>query len=146
MEIISIMRDYEVRELEIICDRIGGKFDEERQKCILDHVNDELRSNYYYNGYSNYETWATSLFINNDEGIYNLIHNDIIPDCREEAKTEDNVKEGIWTEKQAIQFCIADRLKDMIEENEPELKSPYAELLRTDKVDWDEIAKSEMEE
>ena len=134
MGVYKEIQDYHRRELEIICPRLGGEFID--GKCILTRVNDELRSNYHYHGWRNYETWAVNLYLNNDEGAYNYIHNEIIPECEKEAGNK----------KDDVIYCVTDRLKEMIEEQEPELDSPFAELLRTDKVNWYEIAEKLVED
>lgn len=49
-----------------------------------------------YNGYTNYETWATNLYLNNDEVLYNLLKGIIreSKDCYDAAeKLEDLVRE-----------------------------------------------------
>ena len=131
--------EYHRRELEKICPRIGGEFID--GKCVLTRVNDELRSNYNYNGWRNYETWAVNLFLSNDYNTYRYVHDEIIPECEKETLNEMEISAG-FTHKDKVVACVADRIKEMIDENEPELDSPYAELLRTDKVNYWEIAKA----
>lgn len=139
MSVYNEIQDYHRRELKIICPRLGGEFID--GKCILTHVNDELRSNYNYHGWRNYETWAVDMYLSNEEGIYNYIHNEIIPECEEETLNELEMRAG-FTHRDKLIYCVAQKLKEMIEEQEPELDSPFAELLRTDKVDWNELAEA----
>jgi len=137
------IEDYHKRELEIICPRMGGKFVD--GKCIITHVNDELRNNYDYHGWRNYETWAVNLYLGNDRDTFRYIHDVVIPECEEETLNEIEYSAGI-SHKDKVVACVADRIKEMIDKNEPELDAPYAELLRTDKVNYYEIAKSLVDE
>lgn len=89
-----------------------------------------------YNGWSNYETWVVSLWMDNDEGSYDY--------ARELAG------EVIGDEDFAYpRVTLADRLKDWHEESLPELEaSVWSDLLGKafGNVDWLEIADSLLSE
>lgn len=97
-----------------------------------------------YNGWSSYEGWAVALWLDNDEGSYNLMR-DMARECIEEAAEHRNVvdRPQIWTRAEAAKFTLADRIKSYIEENAPNLgASVYADLLNAalSEVDWHEVA------
>jgi hypothetical protein len=75
-----------------------------------------------YNGWHNYETWNVSLWINNDEGFYNLIS-----EMTNDARDEDE---------------LASSLESLIMDEAPQLTGIYADLLTTSlrAVDWNELA------
>jgi hypothetical protein len=85
-----------------------------------------------YNGWSNYETWNVALWMDNDEGNY---------DYWNERTTE--ICEAATDKDDAISI-LADALKDEHQENMPEVKGTYADLLQAslDSVDWYEIAEN----
>ena len=94
-----------------------------------------------YEGWTNYETLAVNLWINNDEGIYNYwlkvaeYRQHTAPQCQQ-------VIDGIWTTDEAAKFLLADGLKDQHEEGAPELPNVYGDLLGAalSEVNWAEIA------
>ena len=77
-----------------------------------------------YNGWSNYETWAVKLWMDNDEGSYRY--------WQREARASSDVA------------SLASTLKDEHEESLPELDGWAGDLLNAafGEVDWYEIAKS----
>lgn len=77
-----------------------------------------------YNGYTNYETWAVALWIDNEEGSYNY--------WRERTQEAESIHE------------LEDMLKDEHEENMPEVTGIYSDLLQAalDSVNWYEIAEN----
>ena len=86
-----------------------------------------------YQGWSNYETWATKLWMDNDKASYDHWH-EITRDVMRRPKDE-RTDEGV----------LADRLKDEIEEGAPEIKaSMYSDLLNSaiSNIDFYEIAES----
>ncbi len=83
-----------------------------------------------YNGWTNYETWAVKLWMDNDEGLY--LH------LRDMAQAYGKATAG-----------FADSLKDLVEESAPELEaSMYSDLLThaIGRVDWFEIAENLLSE
>jgi len=91
-----------------------------------------------HNGWSNYETWATALHLNNEESsqAYWL----------ERAKYWKHSKSTseYWTKAESAKFNLADELKESFTEANPLIEdvSVYSDLLRSalDNVDWNEIA------
>lgn len=80
-----------------------------------------------YNGWANYSTWATALWIDNDPGLYEM--------RREMARA------AILEEISAYSF--GDRLKDVVVESMPEIGASLASDLlgyAVDLIDWREIA------
>jgi hypothetical protein len=75
-----------------------------------------------YNGWTNYETWLVSLWLDNEEGSYNAV--------RDMARENDNARD------------LADALKSMHEEAMPETTGVFADLLNAamSEVNWREIA------
>jgi len=95
-----------------------------------------------YQGWSNYETWLVSLWLDNDQGSYDYWR-DRAASFRRGAPTSRNVLEGIWTATEAARFGLADALKEAIVEDSPlEDASVYSDLLNAAlyEVNWDEIA------
>ncbi len=95
-----------------------------------------------YNGYTNFETWATALWIDNDRDLYDNIEA-LAKEKVESAKTDANVKSGIWTPCAAAKFRLADEIKSKIEDANPiaDKASLYADI---NEVDWDEIAEEHL--
>jgi len=135
------MLPYEREELKKICERMGGKF--EGDKCIVDHVNDDLRSHFNYHGWNNYETWIMNLYLTNEESWQETMKN-IGEECRKEVELE-RLKSGMVaggpSYRQEIAICIGNRIKDIIEGNKPSIEEPYSSLLTSalDEVNWTEL-------
>lgn len=85
-----------------------------------------------YNGWSNYETWVTKLWMDNEEPSYRY-WGERVADIRSDEDDRDT----------AI-YVLADALKDEHEEALPELEGFASDLLRAafGEVDWREIAES----
>lgn len=97
-----------------------------------------------YNGWTNYETWCVNLWLTNEEGSYHYW----TETANEEWESPSHTSEH-WTRSQAARFSLADRLKNEIEEAQPDLgASMWADMLNAAlcEVDWDEIANSFLEE
>ena len=60
-----------------------------------------------YQGWTNYETWAVSLWFDNDQGIYNMWR-DTIVDLKNEKLSDDD-----------IVVHLTDAMKDFIEDENP---------------------------
>ena len=111
-----------------------------------------------YNGWTNYETWAIALHLNNDEGTYNMVR-ERAEDLKDGAEHIDAVQDGIWTVEQAVVFTLADWLKDTAEtlcgigDESEDFGIPEPTLLAMDmiraalsEVDWSEIATNVLDE
>ena len=91
-----------------------------------------------YNGWSNYETWAVALWMDNAESSYRYVREmarDIVADA------EDDRPEYLNADEYA-RFTLADKLHEEYEEAMPEVEGVWADLLRAgfNGVNWTEIA------
>lgn len=95
-----------------------------------------------YNGWSNYETWLVSLWLDNEQPSYRFWREEAAR-CRRGAPHCSQVREGTWTVEEAARFNLADRLKEQVTDDSP-LREPsmYSDLLGAAlaEVDWDEVA------
>ena len=85
-----------------------------------------------YNGWNNYETWVTALWIDNDYGTYQ--HRcELVEQVKEEQEDEDGREN-----------CLASNLKDWLEDQNPlaDNANVFTDLLNSalSKIDWHEIA------
>lgn len=95
-----------------------------------------------YNGWTNYETWVTALWLDNDFATH-CYWREATQECKLSAGSAKQVKQGYWTTEEAAKFTLADRLKAEITDNSPiEAASLYADLLGAalQEVSWLEIA------
>lgn len=86
-----------------------------------------------YQGWTNYETWAIALWMDNEEPLYAL--------TRELARSAAKKEHG--------QYELADTLKNLVENISPNLgTSMFSDLLThaIDQANYDEIAASLLEE
>lgn len=103
-----------------------------------------------YNGWTNFETWVTKLWMDNDEGNYSHMK-ELTEEVRKEAPTCSQVKERIWTVKEAEKYLLADRMQDEVcEIQEQKLFDVglMTDLLNSaiEKIDFDEIAENLLED
>jgi len=94
-----------------------------------------------YNGYTNYPTWAVSLWIDNDSGMYDFVQEQAVEFYNDATTTEYN------TQKQVAIYDLSEWLKDFFSDEENPLiesASMYSDLLgwALDSVDWYEIAEN----
>lgn len=98
-----------------------------------------------YNGWTNYETWATALWLDNDAGSHEYWR-ELARECRDAAGDAPQVHDEIWTEEQAARYELADRIKQEVTEGTPVTAeaSLYADLLGAalSEVNWNEIAEN----
>jgi len=106
-----------------------------------------------YSGNTNYETWAMDLWLSNERSENEYIKENIIPECKQVVPKSRQVRNGIWTEEEAVKYCVADRIKDMIEEEKDRIESEEMpgwamNFINSSlgKVDWDEIAEGFLRE
>jgi len=96
-----------------------------------------------YNGWTNYETWVTALWLDNDQASY-AYWRAVACECRREAGRTNQAVSGLWTEEQAARYLLADQLKAEVTEGTPVTgeASLYADLLGAalSAVNWYEIA------
>lgn len=95
-----------------------------------------------YEGWSNYETWAVSLWLDNDQQSYSYWREETARH-RREAGESFQVREGLWMEAEAMRFNLADQLKEEITDASPlDEATVYSDLLSAalSEVNWVEIA------
>ncbi len=97
-----------------------------------------------YNGWTNYETWAVSLWIDNEQASHVYWRQGAARQARESANCE-MVRDGAWTSKEAARYNLAEQLKEEITEAAPDMEaSVYSDLLQAalNTVNWSEIAEN----
>ena len=96
-----------------------------------------------YNGWTNYETWAVKLWLDNEEGSYHHWNEASISAW--EATDEDDSQEDRKSE--AAQE-LAGQLKSELEDACPDVQGLWADLLNAalSEVDWHEIATAMIED
>ena len=102
----------------------------------------QAMTNNKYNGWTNYETWAIALWIDNDHGSHKYWR-EAATEAQSEAAGCPQVADGTWSRKDAGRFQLADWLKEDITEASPlDEPSVYCDLLNAalDEVNWQEIA------
>jgi nitrogen fixation protein FixH len=102
-----------------------------------------------YNRYTNYETWAVGVVIDNTRSELEAWR-EKAADIRESAADLEQVKAGTWTEEEAARFTLADALRETHEilADEAELPAPLSDLLSAavSSVNWAELADDLLEE
>ncbi len=96
-----------------------------------------------YQGWSNYPTWNVALWINNDQGLYEMVKEEVSY-LREEFEDEEG-REGTY--KDAV-VTLSRTLEEYFEEQVPTLDGAFGDLLgwAMGEVDWREIAETMFEE
>ena len=91
-------------------------------------------NNKKYNGWNNYETWVTALWIDNDYDSYQY-RCELVEQVRKEH-----------SEKDKRENCLASTLKDWIESQNPLADNAdlFTDLLNSAlaEIDWQEIAEN----
>lgn len=97
-----------------------------------------------YNGWTNYETWAVKLWIDNEELSYRYW----TMVSREVWESSDD-RAAYLSRSESARMQLSDRLKSYHEDSMPDLGATvWADLLRAgfDSVNWREIANSMLED
>ena len=96
-----------------------------------------------YNGWRNYETWLTNLWLSNDQGSYEYWREQAREACRHAKATD------FLTREQVARRNLAEQLKDEVEECSPCLDAGlYSDLLNAalSDIDWREVAEAFLED
>ena len=90
-----------------------------------------------YNGWTNYETWAANLHIDNDQQSQEYW----MGAAREII--DYTAGNSTLTKRQRSEYRLSDRMKDEHEANAPEVSGVYQDLLNAalSEVHWDQIAR-----
>lgn len=88
-----------------------------------------------YQGWKNYETWAVSLWLDNEEGSYHYL--------RELADSA-----AVGNDREDATVELAQAVKSWLEESAPEVEGLWGDLLSAalSEVDWYEVAASALED
>ena len=88
-----------------------------------------------YNGHANYETWAVSLWLDNDQESHEY--------WRERTRAHVDLAEEDENDLEQAGLDLAIELRETLEENMPEVEGLWADLLNAAlcEVVWYEIAK-----
>jgi hypothetical protein len=111
----------------------------------FNNISQEQRAvnNEQYNGWTNYETWNAKLWMDNDQSSYSYWN-----ETAAEAWNETDEDDDAETRTQEAVRVLEDRLESEHEENMPEVRGMYADILRSamDRINWREIAASLIED
>ncbi len=100
-----------------------------------------------YNGFTNYETWAVSLWLGNDHGSYQYWR-DATQEEWECAKAAP-ASAGRSTPRETASIALSQRLREEVEGGSPLADATlYTDLLQSalDQVDWYEVADNLLED
>ncbi len=96
-----------------------------------------------YNGWTNYETWAVGLWIDNEQGSHTHWREQASQHF-EEAAEEETPHESLWSQRSAARSKLAEQVQEEFEEASPlaDQASVYSDLLNAalGDVDWHAIA------
>lgn len=95
-----------------------------------------------YNGWTNYETWVTALWLDNEYATY-CYWREVSQECQATAPATEQVKRGDWTVEEAARLTLSYRLREEVTDHSPVAEaSLYADLLGAalQEVNWLEIA------
>jgi hypothetical protein len=87
-----------------------------------------------YNGWTNRETWATALHINNDEGLYRTVQDWAVSNTEEQESENEAVT--------VLAESIEDFVTELLETDWDGVKSMRYDIGSLWRVNWREIANS----
>ena len=98
-----------------------------------------------YQGWNNYETWNVALWIDNDQGTYEMVE-----EWAKEAWEAAEIPKYSWlTRERGAVYILAEQIKELVEDGNPlgSDASMYTDLLNgaLSEVDWREIATGRIE-
>jgi hypothetical protein len=115
---------------------IMAKNQKERIKELEDKVK-ALEHKDEYSGWSNRETWALVLWIDNDQGLYNEAR-EKVKEIIKNIDDDKRVKEKTWKRDEAMVFVTEDTLKEWLEDMRSEAFEDPANFKGVLKM-WDDI-------